>query len=211
MIKNFSSISIFFLFLIISCTPTPSFTPLYKLDVVKTSRDSTYYKDQKPFTGEVKKISDQGVTLESFIVRDGKLDGKYQNFYPDGKLKLSCTYVVGFLHGSWVSYYENNQKSEVVHYDKGYMHGQRKSFWSNGLVKEENEFNRGVLTGITNFYYSNGQLRKTIAFDFNGNRDGDWLDYYPNGTIQQKISYKSGKIIDSLERYGLKGQSIKTK
>lgn len=209
MIRNFTSVSIFFLFLIISCTGTPSFMPLDKLNVVKTSRDSTYYIDQKPFTGEVKKISDQGVTLESFFVREGKLDGKYQNFHPSGALKLSCNYVNGFLQGSWISYYENNQKNEVVLFDQGYMQGKRKSFWSNGLVKEENEFNRGVLTGVSNFYYSNGQLRKTIAFDFNGNRDGDWLDYHPNGKIKQKISYKSGKIIDSLKRYDLRGESVK--
>jgi len=79
------------------------------------------------------------------------------------------------------------------------------------LVKEENEFNRGVLTGVSNFYYSNGQLRKTIAFDFNGNRDGDWLDYHPNGKIKQKVSYKSGKIIDSLIRYNVEGEIVKTR
>ena len=203
--------SIFILLIIKACTITPSFTPLEKLNVVKTSRDSTYLMDKKPFTGQVKRISDLGVTLESFFVSQGKLDGEYQNFYSNGALKLSCAYVNGFLQGSWISFYENNQKSEIINYENGYMQGNRKSFWSNGLVKEENEFNRGVLTGVSNFYYSNGQLRKTIAFDFNGNRDGDWLDYHPNGKIKQKVSYKSGKIIDSLIRYNVEGEIVKTR
>jgi antitoxin component YwqK of YwqJK toxin-antitoxin module len=208
MIKSCIASSIFIFCWIFSCTSSPSFFLIEEVNVVKTSRDSTYLKDQKPFTGQVKKINKQGTTLESFFVKEGKLNGKYQNYYTSGALKLNCSYTQGVLQGVWVSFYENKQEKELINYDKGYMQGQRKSFWNNGLIKEENEFNKGVLTGTSNFYYPNGQLRKTIAFDFNGNREGDWIDYYPNGNVKQKISYKSGKIIDSLVRYDIKGKII---
>lgn len=208
MIKSCIASSIFIFCWIFSCTGSPSFVLIEEVNVVKTSRDSTYLMDQKPFTGQVKKINKQGTTLESFFVKEGKLNGEYQNYYTSGGLKLNCSYTQGVLQGVWISFYENKQEKELINYDKGYMQGQRKSFWNNGLIKEENEFNQGVLTGTSNFYYSNGQLRKTIAFDFNGNREGDWIDYYPNGNVKQKISYKSGKIIDSLIRYDIKGKII---
>lgn len=166
-----------------------------------------YLFKEKPYTGQVKKINNQGVVIESFFVKEGKLNGEYSIYFPSGeKLKLIRNYSGGLLQGSWVSFFENGQKKEQTNYDKGYMQGVRKSYWNNGLVKEQNEFDQGVLTGVSNFYYSNGQLRKTIAFDFNGNRDGVWLDYFPNGKIKQKISYKSGKIIDSLIRYNIEGE-----
>ena len=88
------------------------------------------------------------------------------------------------------------------------MQGKRTSYWRNGNVKERNQFNRGAIAGVSEFFHSNGNLRKIISFDANGNRDGDWMDYHPNGKIKQKISYQSGKIIDSLVRYNLKGEIL---
>ncbi|MEK9604195.1 MAG: hypothetical protein VW127_07225 [Flavobacteriaceae bacterium] len=193
--------------LFISCDQNQSFISIENIRVVKTSRDSLYVFKEKPYTGQVKKINDQGVVVESFFVREGKLNGEYSIKYNSGEgLKDLRNYSKGLPQGSWISFYENGQKKEQVNYVNGYMQGVRKSYWNNGLVKEENEFDRGILTGVSNFYYSNGQLRKTIAFDFNGNRDGVWLDYFPNGQIKQKISYKSGKIIDSLVRYNREGE-----
>jgi antitoxin component YwqK of YwqJK toxin-antitoxin module len=211
MVKISISTGLIFLFIVNACSNKSSFVPLEKLKLVKTSRDSTYFMDQKPFSGVVKHIDDKGVIKESFFVLNGRLNGQYQKFYASGNLKLVCNYQLGILQGPWISYYENNQISESINYNNGYMQGQRKSFWINGLVKEENEFKRGILSGISNFYYSDGQLRKTIAFDFNGNRDGSWVDFYPNGIIKQKISYKSGEIIDSLARYNINGEIIPIK
>jgi antitoxin component YwqK of YwqJK toxin-antitoxin module len=47
-------------------------------------------------------------------------------------------------------------------------------------------------------------------FDKYGNRDGVWLDYFQNGNIKSKIEYKSGVIINPLQKYDVNGNLLKT-
>lgn len=167
------------------------------LTVVKTSRDSLFYFNNQFFSGKVNQVNNKEVLIRTFYVKSGKLSGEYTVFDDSGNITLSSNYYDGKLHGSWILY-KNNTPVELLNYNFGLMDGPRKLYWSNGAIKEENLFNQGVLIGMGKFYYSNGQLRKTIGWDFNGNPDGVWLDYHPNGKIKKKVIYQSGKIIDSL-------------
>lgn len=202
---NFVFLTFILLVLLLACEQKYYGVNYSDLKVVKTSKDSLFYFNNQFFNGKVNQVTKENILTRTFHVKSGKLSGEYTVFDSLGNITLSSSYYDGKLHGPWVSF-KNNNPIEMLNYNFGLMDGQRKNYWSNGLLKEENQFNLGVLTGISNFYYSNGQLRKTIAFDFNGNRDGDWLDYYPNGKIKQKISYRSSKIIDSLVRYTIEGK-----
>lgn len=210
MTKGFREV-LFISFFIVNCNHSVTFTPADSLQLIKTSRDSSYLKNQKPFSGLVKDFDGSGNISCSFNLKDGKLNGDYNKYYTNGAVLLSCGYTMGLLDGPWVSYYENEKIRESMNYDKGLLQGKRESFWNNGLIKEENNFMNGVLTGTSNFYFSSGQLRKTIAFDSNGKRNGKWLDYYPNGNIKKSINYVSGKVIDSMTNYDINGDKVPIK
>jgi len=196
-----------FPFLWSSCSSKFEGTNYNRIKVIKTTRDSLFYLKDQLFSGAVNHYDLHGSQVRFFEVQEGKLNGEYRVFDAKGWLMVLATYHDGVLHGSWLAY-KGDQLIERLNYSYNLMHGKRELFWENGLLKEENYFDHGVLTGRSNYFFSNGKLRKTFAFDAIGNRDGDWMDYHPNGKIKQKISYQSGKIIDSLVRYNIKGEIL---
>ncbi len=194
-LRNFPS---FFIYLILfSCTDRSNVVSYNEIDIVRTSRDSSYLKDGLLYTGQIKKIIDNKELL-SFSVIDGKIDGKYIEYYPGGLIKNISNYKNGILDGKYNSYYQNNLLMEEYQYKNGLMEGKRILYWTNGNLKEKNFLRKGAITGVSEFYYSNGNPRKIISFDIYGRRDGEWVDYYFDGKIKLKVVYNSGKLLDSL-------------
>lgn len=195
---NYPKIFIYLVVLnLFSCTDRFNFTHYNEIKIVKTTRDSTYYKDGLLFSGLVRKYVDDKLLL-SFSLNEGKIDGKYVEYYSNGYTKNISNFKNGQLEGFFFSFYENEVLMEETNYQNGLMQGKRNLYWKNGNIKEKNIFKNGAIIGTSHFYYANGSIRKTISFDKNGNRDGDWIDYYQNGKIKLKVKYKSGKVLDNI-------------
>ena len=180
-----------------SCTDRLKVSSIGEIEIIRTSRDSTYFKDGSLFTGQIKKIVDDKELL-SFSVNRGKIHGQYIEYYLSGSKKNILNYKNGILDGRHISYYENDKLMEESHYKDGLMEGNRILRWSNGNIKEKNFLKKGAITGVSEFYYSNGNRRKVISFDSYNRRDGEWIDYHIDGKIKLKVVYESGKFLDSL-------------
>lgn len=50
-------------------------------------------------------------------------------------------------------------------------------------------------------YYDTGELHSEISLNSKGERDGEMLVYYKNGTVKDKANYKNGKAIDTIYSY----------
>ena len=183
--------------ILFSCTDRFNFAHYNDIKVVRTTRDSTYYKDGLLFSGFVRKYVDNKKLL-SFSLDEGKIDGEYVEYYYNGYLKNISNFKNGELEGKFLSYYDNNVLMEEINYQNGLMEGERILYWNNGNVKEKNILKKGAIIGKSEFYYANGSLRKIISFDINGRRDGDWIDYYPDGEIKLKVVYVSGKVLNNV-------------
>ena len=183
-----------------SCMDKSNAVSLSEIDIVRTSRDSSYFKNGTLFTGLVKKIQDNKEIL-SFSVKDGKIDGQYIEYYSSGSIKKKTNFKNGILDGKYSKFYKNNLLMEKFEYKNGLMEGERILNWGNGNLKEKNFFKRGAMIGVSEFYFSNGNPRKIISFDANGRRDGEWIDYNSDGKIKLKVIYKSGIVIDSIVEY----------
>ena len=180
----------FVIFLIIvGCEKIERVVSIDKLIVYRTSRDSTYFFKEKPFSGEVYQNDSEGNKIKSFSVIDGKLSGIYEEFFSDGKTKLFIEMDSGNKNGEFKSFYENGNLKESMIFENGLVNGKRISYWVNGLKKEENNFVSGAMRGENIFYYSNGVVRRKIFFDSNGNRVGDWLEFDRNGKLIQTKKY----------------------
>jgi uncharacterized protein len=193
-----------------SCNNNSDWVEYDKIEIVRSTRDSTYYLDGKHFEGKIKKINKDGFESTIFNVKNGILNGAYFEFFNNGNSKIKSSYKGGKLEGKFISYYENKNIKEETNFNQGLINGNRKLYWSNGSIKELSILKFGVLTGECLFYYSNSNLRKKILFDNYGNRDGVWLDYYQNGYIKNEIEYKSGKIIVPMKKYDRNGNLLKT-
>ena len=183
-----------------SCMDKSNAVSLSEIDIVRTSRDSSYFKNGTLFTGFVKKYTDDRELL-SFSVKDGKIDGQYIEYYSSGSIKKKTNFKNGILDGKYSKFYQNNLLMEEFEYKNGLMEGERILNWGNGNLKEKNFFKRGAIIGVSEFYFSNGNPRKIISFDANGRRDGEWIDYNSDGKIKLKVVYKSGVVIDSIAEY----------
>ena len=183
--------------ILFSCTNGLEVVSIDEIEIIRTSRDSTYFKDGSLFTGQIIKIVDDKELL-SFSVNRGKIDGQYIEYYTSGSKKNISNYKNGILDGSYTSYYDNEKLMEESHYKNGLMEGNRILRWANGNVKEKNFLKKGAITGVSEFYYSNGNRRKVISFDNYNRRDGEWIDYRLDGKIKLKVVYESGKFLDSI-------------
>ena len=183
--------------IIFSCTNSLEVVSIDEIEIIRTSRDSTYFKDGSLFTGQIIKIVDDKELL-SFSVNRGKIDGQYIEYYTSGSKKNILNYKNGILDGSYTSYYDNEKLMEESHYKNGLMQGKRILLWANGNIKEKNFLKKGAITGVSEFYYSNGNRRKVISFDNYNRRDGEWIDYRLDGKIKLKVVYESGKFLDSI-------------
>ena len=183
--------------ILFSCINTLEVVSVDEIEIIRTSRDSTYFKNGSLFTGQIKKIVDDKELL-SFSVSSGKIDGQYVEYYLSGSKKNISNYKNGILDGRYTSYYDNDKLMEESHYKDGLMEGKRILRWSNGNIKEKNFLKKGAITGVSEFYYSNGNRRKVISFDKYNRRDGEWIDYHLDGKIKLKVVYASGKFLDSI-------------
>ena len=180
----------FFLFLIIiGCGKIDKVVSIDELIVYKTSRDSTYFFKEKPFSGEVYQNDSEGNKIKFFNVIDGKLSGIYEEFFSDGQIKLFIEMDSGNKNGEFKSFYENGNLKESMIFENGLVNGKRISYWVNGLKKEENNFVSGAMRGENIFYYSNGNIRRRIFFDYQGNRSGEWVEFDRNGVLKEKNNY----------------------
>tara|TARA_B100000941_G_scaffold250032_1_gene196131 strand:+ start:358 stop:912 length:555 start_codon:yes stop_codon:yes gene_type:complete len=179
----------FLLLIIIGCEKINKTVTIDKLSVYRTSRDSTYFFKNEPFSGNVYEINDLGKKIRSFNVIEGKLNGTYEEFFANGDIKISIEMKFGIKNGQFKRFYENGNIKESMFYVNDLLSGKRISYWGNGLKKEENNFVSGALRGENIFYYSNGQVRRRIFFDLDGNQAGEWLEYDRNGKLKQNKKY----------------------
>tara|TARA_B100000963_G_scaffold361712_1_gene398867 strand:+ start:7785 stop:8390 length:606 start_codon:yes stop_codon:yes gene_type:complete len=183
--------------ILFSCADRLDVISYSEVDIIRTSRDSTYFKNGTLINGLVKKIQDDKEIL-SFSVKEGKIDGLYVEYYSSGSIKSLSNFKNGILDGKYSKFYENDLLMEEFHYKNGLMEGERILNWGNGNLKEKNFFKRGAMTRASEFYFSNGNPRKIISFDVNGRRDGEWIDYDSDGKLKLKVVYKSGIVLDSI-------------
>ncbi len=92
------------------------------------------------------------------------------------------------------------QKKQV----KVYYDGAKKKIQEDYYVLEEND---QVLDGPYKRYYTNGKLEMEGAYK-NGNRSGAFIDIFPSGTVQRKISYLDGMRHGPVEVYDETGTPI---
>jgi hypothetical protein len=69
------------LILLFSCETEKKSIQIDKLNIYRTSRDSTYLLKDKPFSGQVYEINHLGNKIKSFNVIEGKVNGTYEEFF----------------------------------------------------------------------------------------------------------------------------------
>jgi antitoxin component YwqK of YwqJK toxin-antitoxin module len=124
----------------------------------------------------------ESTLLEKISIDNEKVkDGPFEEFYPNGSLKLEGEYKNGKKEGDWKEYFEN------------------------GVLKESRQFWEGKKTGISVIYQESGE-KTQILFHFGGvlkeshQLKNDLLHgdkkYFKGGILIGSSTYENGKIIN---------------
>ena len=138
---------------------------------------------------------------------------KVKEYYSDNFLKAKGHVRDGKKEGLWISYYPNGEKSRETNYEKGIENGSWIMWHENGNLYIEQTKVNGKTTGIWKEYYENGQIREVGEYfedhytpkDF-WNEEGEQLLKNGNG---KKIEKFGADLIDVFEHYFENGKLIK--
>ena len=106
-----------------------------------------------PFTGKIKDEKDR------LYYKDGKPNGKWITFFPNGNIKSIENWQNGKLNGKYIIYQENGKKVMQTRYLNGKDNGEYFLFHENGMPQVKGSFKNGKPSGIWKYYNSSGKLK----------------------------------------------------
>jgi antitoxin component YwqK of YwqJK toxin-antitoxin module len=165
------------------------------------------------------------------MIQDGQ-NGVSLSFYPEGQLKLECTYQEGLLHGPSRSYsvdgkllgqgwfvdgkrqgkswrfYLSGKLFGLQRYLNGVKHGIQETFYEDGKLKGSISYKEGVLDGAVLFYYPDSILHRELHYR-DGKRHGKEMLWNPNGKLLMEAEYEDGVPVGVARQWSLHGQLTK--
>lgn len=148
----------------------------------------------------------KGDTLQKISYMIGKKNGYYLEYSYDnlktgvdtGITKSKELYVNDKKEGISYYYYPEGKLKSDVSYVNGKMQGLSRQYDKEGVI-------------ITLIYYHNGYMsdkEEINRFNDEGQKDGEWKEFYPDGKVKKEEQYKDG-ILDGLyKEFNQKGNLI---
>lgn len=112
----------------------------------------TYYEEEL-YTG--KAVDDR----DRYYFEEGKADGTWLFFYPNGNIKTIENWKEGRLQGKYLLYLEDGTKSMQTFYENGKDNGEYRLYYPNGNLRIRGAYEAGKAKGIWEYYDENGKLK----------------------------------------------------
>ncbi|HRI01858.1 MAG TPA: hypothetical protein PK006_12455 [Saprospiraceae bacterium] len=129
-------------------------------------------KNNAPQPKEIRAAN--GVLLRKYVEINGKIEGRFEEYYADGQLEIERFFIHGNEHGRTVIYYPDGKVKEVQEYDMGKK-----------------------INGDTIFYH-NGNPKFTSWF-VNDKKEGLFRRYDSLGNIELDVMYKDDRVENVLQ------------
>jgi uncharacterized protein len=174
--------------------------------------------------------NDNGILLSEGIINEaGNRNGKWKDFYPNGKIQAEGQFTDNRRSGLWKFNNISEKIEQTGYYNNGRPDGVWKWYYENGAPLREEEYFQGQRDGSYTEYsvageiiaqgnYADGEKNgewkfKTGDFTENGKfisglKDGVWRSYYKNGKLKFKGNYVQGNP-DGLQSYYYESGKIK--
>lgn len=145
--------------------------------------------------------------MEYGQMKDTTRIGKWIKLYIDGTKQVEVNYKNGLIDGVLTEYYKDGKVSETTTFVAGKKNGAYKSYYKNGQLYEEANYQKDSLHGPASVYYKNGKLFKKITFD-NNKKQGAYKEYYANGNLKEESNYENGEYSGISKGYLADGKSL---
>jgi antitoxin component YwqK of YwqJK toxin-antitoxin module len=168
------------------CAPSKVSLPLLCLGF--TFVLSLYPQQQCPAdTKPVRKTLETGYGI-ACEKPDGRREGLYREWHPNGKLRLEIEYRDGEMNGSYTRWHDNGQKETAGAYKNGQRQGLWTEWYRNGHKSREVEYRDGKENGTWVQWHDNGNKELETTFR-DGVADGPYTRWYASGQKQAQGEY----------------------
>ena len=167
--------------------------------------------------------------LETKLIEKDERQGEYKEWYENGQLAESGTYISGYERdGEWLEFYEDGSKKVEAEFKNGEfilnncwnekgeqtltngtgLYIKEYSMSKDRLYRNEHEYKNHKRHGIQKTF-TNGIL--TLYQEMaNGKTHGITKNYYDNGNIEKETVYENGKAISEKKYSKFKNPKVKT-
>lgn len=147
------------------------------------------------------------------FMRNGKADGYWKSWYPNGNLRSEGNRTFNLLDSLWIFYDEDGDTTQTVNYLSGKKNGYtttwqyaEKDGKKTGYVVSKELFLNDVKEGLS-FYYEKGVLLRSIPWQ-NGKKHGTGREYDKDGRVVVLLEYSNDFLIhrERINRIDEKGK-----
>lgn len=156
-------------------------------------------------TGEIQAFNEYGEPLHHYFLKDDKISGDVELFYPCGTLSEKLTYNEGKRDGAGKTFYKNGHVNIEYRYKADKFDGEYVVYFEDGKVMRKYLYKEGMLDGPYLEYYGNGKI-KTRGIYKEDKADGLWQYYYMNGRLEKSGYYKTDLLSGEWTLYDVRGQ-----
>jgi antitoxin component YwqK of YwqJK toxin-antitoxin module len=127
---------------------------------------------------------------------NGLLDGIKRTYYPGSKIKREVNYKEGIMHGTFKIYNIEGVVIEELNYKQGKKHDECKYFYDDGKPLKIEHWSMGVKNGEFKVFFYQGAVQTVEVYDKRGNKEGWFIEYYPDSKTKLKILYEKGVLVE---------------
>lgn len=147
---------------------------------------------------------------------EGLRQGTYKSFFEDGSVKKEENYLDGELHGYFREYDLDGNLVQTLRYDRGAVIEEideeareiidfKRTYDDEGRLVFSGGYREGVPIGIHRFFDTTGTVINAYIYnekgerisegivDEQGNRKGEWTDYYSGEKVRAKGNYRNNR------------------
>ena len=152
----------------------------------KVNKENDFIGDVTMFKGN------QTLKAAGRFNNEGKKDGWWSYYYPNGAKSSREYYVNGNLRDTLFGYYESGHLAKIITRDlEGEVNAAYEYDNSGWLTTARKKLTGKQVEEKT--YYSNGQETVTLVYEGDQLRDGTYKTYYRNGNVKKQFTFKDGK------------------
>lgn len=142
--------------------------------------------------GKLQRWNFAGVLVLEETYLNDKKNGLSVTWYDSGVKHTEATFIDDILHGEFNEFYPNGEIKINGYYNKGFYDRIWNYYSEIGLTIGRGEYKNGK--GVLISWYSNGMKKREIHYQDN-EKNGAEIWYEQNGKIEKTITYKNGNII----------------
>ncbi len=140
------------------------------------------------------RIHDGGGRQINITLRNGIIDGKYEEYYNNGSMFTSGNYVNGKKEGKWQIYTESGKLWKSYEYKNDELNGKYISYYTDsGIEAEKGIYVDGLLNGEWIENYSSGNRKLSGTYE-NGKRKGTFTEWYTSGVKKSSMDYNNNEL-----------------